>query len=95
MRAWVKTALRSRNPDEAVANKAIGLLTTGRLSREAVLSDLSEALESALSAHQSARTSALRNVIDRLIGWSSADSSLERIGESEYSDAPVEGITSD
>jgi hypothetical protein len=89
MRAWVRRALRSSNPKDSLANKAIEMLTTGTLSRETVLSDLAEALESARSAPRSAATKALRDVIDRLIGWTSLEASLERIGESEYSDAAL------
>jgi hypothetical protein len=90
MRAWVRFALRLHDPEAAVASKAVEMLTTGRLSREAVLSDLSEALEAAQSAHQAQKATALRNVIDRMIGWSSLEASLERIGESENSDASVD-----
>jgi hypothetical protein len=89
MRAWVRRALRSHNPEDSLANKAIELLTTGTLSRETVLADLTEALESARSAPRSATTRALRNVIDRLIGWTSLEASLERIGESENSGAAI------
>lgn len=89
MRAWVRRALRTRNPEDSLAGKAIEMLTTGSLSRETVLSDLTEALESTGSAPRSTATKALRNVIDRLIGWTSLEASLERIGESEYSSEAV------
>lgn len=89
MRAWIRGALRSNNPEDSLANRAIEMLTTGALSRETVLADLTEALESAQAAPRSAASKALRDVIDRLIGWTSLEASLERIGESEYSDAAL------
>jgi len=96
MRRWVSSALRARNPEESLGDRAVEMLTAGGLSRETVLSDLSEALESARLAGNSPATKAIGNIIDRLIGWTNLEASLEKIGESEYGDStPSEGDSYD
>lgn len=88
MKAKVISSMSAANPTETLLNDVIEALTSEGLSRESVLSELVEILSEARDEKDEMTIRAVGNAIDCLIGWSSPEFNLERIGASEY-EAPL------
>lgn len=83
MKYRIDDALGSEDPSGALWNAVIEALAVDGLSRESVMAELLEGLDDARSAGNEDAITAIGNALDCLIGWSSPEYSLERIGVSE------------